>query len=153
MAREEEEEEEQQQQQQQQQHGKRRNVTHASPRPRLCPRPTQPNQQRFGRKIGAISRCGTRSGHFSHMIFNSFKQTLLKVFELIKGALLVGKEQDKIRLLETCSQGLPSIAQLVERWTVVGKREQTSIGRWFESGSKEGNFFCVCYNVTFPSFF
>ena len=31
----------------------------------------------------------------------------------------------------------PSIAQLVERWTVVGTDRQTSIGRWFESGSKE----------------
>ena len=32
----------------------------------------------------------------------------------------------------------PSIAQLVERWTVVGHfKWQTSIGRWFESGSKE----------------
>ena len=32
----------------------------------------------------------------------------------------------------------PSIAQLVERWTVV---VLTSIGRWFESGSKDA-FFC-----------
>ena len=31
---------------------------------------------------------------------------------------------------------LPSIAQLVERWTVV-VRCQTSIGRWFKSGSKD----------------
>ena len=31
---------------------------------------------------------------------------------------------------------LPSIAQLVERWTVV-VQYQTSIGRWFKSGSKE----------------
>ena len=31
---------------------------------------------------------------------------------------------------------LPSIAQLVERWTVV-VQHQTSIGRWFKSGSKE----------------
>ena len=30
----------------------------------------------------------------------------------------------------------PSIAQLVERWTVVVPC-QTSIGRWFKSGSKE----------------
>ena len=37
---------------------------------------------------------------------------------------------------------LPSIAQLVERWTVVVQC-QTSIGRWFKSGSKESfiNFF------------
>ena len=32
----------------------------------------------------------------------------------------------------------PSIAQLVERWTVV---VLTSIGRWFESGSKD-TYFC-----------
>ena len=32
----------------------------------------------------------------------------------------------------------PSIAQLVERWTVA---EKSSIGRWFESGSKDGSFF------------
>ena len=31
---------------------------------------------------------------------------------------------------------LPSIAQLVERWTVVVNC-QISIGRWFKSGSKE----------------
>ena len=31
----------------------------------------------------------------------------------------------------------PSIAQLVERWTVEGFTVQTSIGHWFESGSKE----------------
>ena len=31
---------------------------------------------------------------------------------------------------------LPSIAQLVERWTVV-VHCQTSIGRWFKSGSKD----------------
>ena len=30
---------------------------------------------------------------------------------------------------------MPSIAQLVERWTVVVKWQ--SIGHWFESGSKE----------------
>ena len=30
----------------------------------------------------------------------------------------------------------PSIAQLVERWTVV-VHCQTSIGRWFKSGSKD----------------
>ena len=30
----------------------------------------------------------------------------------------------------------PSIAQLVERWTVV-VLHQKSIGRWFKSGSKE----------------
>ena len=30
----------------------------------------------------------------------------------------------------------PSIAQLVERWTVV-TRSLSSIGRWFKSGSKE----------------
>ena len=30
----------------------------------------------------------------------------------------------------------PSIAQLVERWTVV-VMHQKSIGRWFKSGSKE----------------
>ncbi|GAB1868910.1 hypothetical protein CAJAP_09989 [Camponotus japonicus] len=36
----------------------------------------------------------------------------------------------------------PSIAQLVERWTVVGMSyTKTSIGRWFKSGSKE--FFFV----------
>ena len=36
----------------------------------------------------------------------------------------------------------PSIAQLVERWTVVGHfKWQTSIGRWFESGSKELFYF------------
>lgn len=33
----------------------------------------------------------------------------------------------------------PSIAQLVERWTVVGFR-QKSIGRWFKSGSKDELF-------------
>ena len=33
----------------------------------------------------------------------------------------------------------PSIAQLVERWTVVGFR-QKSIGRWFKSGSKDEVF-------------
>ena len=33
----------------------------------------------------------------------------------------------------------PSIAQLVERWTVV-VLWQISIGRWFKSGSKE---FCI----------
>ena len=31
---------------------------------------------------------------------------------------------------------IPSIAQLVERWTVVVIC-QTSIGRWFKSGSKD----------------
>ncbi len=42
------------------------------------------------------------------------------------------------------SNTVPSIAQLVERWTVVGtKQEQTSIGRWFESGSKEETFLTV----------
>ena len=35
----------------------------------------------------------------------------------------------------------PSIAQLVERWTVVGIASQKSIGRWFKSGSKESYFF------------
>ena len=35
----------------------------------------------------------------------------------------------------------PLIAQLVERRTVVGFAMQTSLGRWFESGSR-GNFFC-----------
>jgi hypothetical protein len=30
----------------------------------------------------------------------------------------------------------PSIAQLVERWTV-DEQQQLSIGRWFKSGSKE----------------
>ncbi len=34
----------------------------------------------------------------------------------------------------------PSIAQLVERWTVVLK---LSIGRWFKSGSKEFFFFLI----------
>ena len=34
------------------------------------------------------------------------------------------------------SGNCPSIAQLVERWTVVGIC-QTSIGRWFKSGSRE----------------
>ena len=34
---------------------------------------------------------------------------------------------------------LPSIAQLVERWTVVGNK-RASIGHWFESGSKEETF-------------
>ena len=38
----------------------------------------------------------------------------------------------------------PSIAQLVERWTVVGSC-QTSIGRWFKSGSKE--FFFPFINI------
>ena len=32
---------------------------------------------------------------------------------------------------------LPSIAQLVERRTVVGSELQISLGRWFDSGSKE----------------
>ena len=36
----------------------------------------------------------------------------------------------------------PSIAQLVERWTVV-VMHQKSIGRWFKSGSKE--FFHVTF--------
>ena len=36
---------------------------------------------------------------------------------------------------------MPSIAQLVERWTVVGSRKQISIGHWFESGSKDPLFF------------
>ena len=41
----------------------------------------------------------------------------------------------------------PSIAQLVERWTVV-VQSQKSIGRWFKSGSKE--FFSFNYNVLWP---
>ena len=36
----------------------------------------------------------------------------------------------------TFSSSTPSIAQLVERWTVVVQK-QTSIGHWFESGSKD----------------
>ena len=38
---------------------------------------------------------------------------------------------------------LPSIAQLVERRTVVGFGMQISLGRWFDSGSKE-YFFSFC---------
>ena len=38
----------------------------------------------------------------------------------------------------------PSIAQLVERWTVVVIC-QGSIGRWFKSGSKE--FFYCCFRM------
>ena len=39
----------------------------------------------------------------------------------------------------------PSIAQLVERWTVV-VHCQISIGRWFKSGSKEFLFWISCFH-------
>ena len=39
---------------------------------------------------------------------------------------------------------IPSIAQLVERWTVVVLC-QISIGRWFKSGSKEFLFFLTFF--------
>ncbi len=39
----------------------------------------------------------------------------------------------------------PSIAQLVERWTVVVK---LSIGRWFESGSKDFFFYFSLKKLT-----
>ena len=38
---------------------------------------------------------------------------------------------------------VPSIAQLVERWTV---EERISIGHWFESGSKENLFLQINRN-------
>ena len=48
---------------------------------------------------------------------------------------------------------VPSIAQLVERWTVVVK---LSIGRWFESGSKDKSCFFFTFislNFFFPTKF
>lgn len=45
----------------------------------------------------------------------------------------------------------PSIAQLVERWTVVGTAMQKSIGRWFKSGSKEIFFFKFLEMASDPS--
>ena len=41
---------------------------------------------------------------------------------------------------------VPSIAQLVERWTVAGYK-QISIGRWFKSGSKDFFFIPPLFKV------
>ena len=49
----------------------------------------------------------------------------------------------KYRKYIIISTSHPSIAQLVERWTVV---EKSSIGRWFESGSKD--FFHFAFHKT-----
>ena len=46
---------------------------------------------------------------------------------------------DKTEVLQICFRD-PSIAQLVERWTVV---VLSSIGHWFESGSKDFQFFLL----------
>ena len=56
------------------------------------------------------------------------------------GHILRSRPIDVCVLLYYCT--VPSIAQLVERWTVVVIC-QTSIGRWFKSGSKDFlKFFC-----------
>ena len=47
---------------------------------------------------------------------------------------------------------IPSIAQLVERWTVV-VLWQISIGRWFKSGSKEFLFFFRLFSEAFDECF
>ena len=58
---------------------------------------------------------------------------------------LINLDYRFFKLTYPCFDALckPSIAQLVERWTVVG--ELISIGRWFKSGSKD--FFFTHYFI------
>ena len=46
-----------------------------------------------------------------------------------------------------CRRRPPVIAQLVERRTVVDKQKLTSLGRWFDSGSRE---WCNLFHILTP---
>ena len=70
-----------------------------------------------------------RKGCFSFLllcILLGFNEAATSIGVLAKGLVELGY-----------AASCPSIAQLVERWTVV---VLTSIGRWFESGSKDHFF-------------
>ena len=70
-------------------------------------------------------------------------ETQVFTLQQVAGCIVVLKMVLNLRRICSSNLNNPSIAQLVERWTVVDS--QISIGRWFKSGSKE--FFLLIYFV------